>query len=67
VAERAGLVVPHDCAALESGLAKILEDSALAARLRGGCAAVADSLSWTEPLAQMEAAYNEVIAQRRTG
>lgn len=65
VAERAGLVVPHDGAALESALAKILEDSALAARLRGGCPAVADSLSWTEPLAEMEAVYQQVISECR--
>ncbi len=65
VAERAGLVVPHDSAALESGLAKILEDSTLAMRLRGGCAAVADSLSWTEPLAEMETVYQQVISECR--
>jgi glycosyltransferase involved in cell wall biosynthesis len=62
VAERAGLVVPHDSAALESGLAKILEDPALAARLRGGCPAVANSLSWAEPLAQMETLYKELVS-----
>ena len=65
VAERAGLVVPHDRAALEAGLARILEDPALAARLRGGCPGVANSLSWTEPLVQMEAVYEEVIAGSR--
>ena len=37
VDQRAGLVVPHDCAALEAGLARILDDPALAARLRAGC------------------------------
>ncbi len=64
VDQRAGLVVPHDCTALEAGLAQILDDPALAARLRGGCQGVANSLSWAEPLAQMEALYRELIAKR---
>ena len=37
VDQRAGLVVPHDGAALEAGLARILDDPAFAARLRDGC------------------------------
>jgi glycosyltransferase involved in cell wall biosynthesis len=65
VDQRAGLVVPHDCAALEAGLAQILDDAALAARLRGGCKGVANSLSWAEPLAQMETLYRELISERR--
>ena len=63
VDQRAGLVVPHDREALEAGLAQILDDPALAARLRGGCAGVANSLSWAEPLAQMEALYKELILE----
>jgi len=65
VDQRAGLVVPHDCAALEAGLARILDDPALAARLREGCRGVANSLSWAEPLAQMETLYCELISARR--
>ena len=67
VDQRAGLVVPHDCAALEKGLSQILEDPALATRLREGCGAVAKSLSWSEPLAQMESLYVQLIAERRRG
>jgi glycosyltransferase involved in cell wall biosynthesis len=67
VNQRAGLVVPHDCAAIEAGLAQILDDPALAARLREGCRVVASSLGWAEPLAQMEAVYGEVIGERREG
>jgi glycosyltransferase involved in cell wall biosynthesis len=62
---RAGVVVSHDCAALEAGLAQILDDRALAARLREGCKKVANSLSWAEPLAQMETLYRELISERR--
>jgi glycosyltransferase involved in cell wall biosynthesis len=65
VDQRAGLVVAHDCAALEEGLARILDDPALAARLRGGCKGVANSLSWAEPLAQMETLYRELVSERR--
>lgn len=62
---RAGLVVSHDCAALEAGLSRMLDEPGLAARLRAGCRTVANSLSWAEPLAQMEALYRELIAERR--
>ena len=65
VDQRAGLVVPHDCVALQAGLARILDDPAVAARLRAGCKGVADSLSWEEPLAQMETLYRELIPERR--
>ena len=64
---RAGIVVSHERAAIEAGLTRILEDTALAARLREGCKAVTDSLSWNEPLEQMEALYREVIAERHGG
>ena len=62
---RAGLVVPHDCAALEAGLERILGDPAFAANLRSGCAAVARSLGWAEPLAEMESLYREIVSERR--
>lgn len=65
VDQRAGLVVPHDCAALEAGLSRILDDPALASRLREGCKGVANSLGWAEPLAQMETLYRELISERR--
>jgi len=65
VNRRAGLVVPHDGLALEAGLAQILEDPELAARLRSGCVEVTSSLGWTEPLAQMETLYRDLIAERR--
>jgi glycosyltransferase involved in cell wall biosynthesis len=64
VDQRAGLVVPHDCTALEAGLVQILNDPALAARLREGCKRVANSLSWAEPLAQMETLYQELTSAR---
>src|SRR6202166_4448580 len=41
---RAGVVVPHDCAALEEGLVQILDYPAFATQLRAGCETVARSL-----------------------
>ena len=63
VDQRAGLVVPHDRAALESGLSQILDDPAIAARLRAGCKAIVASLGWAEPIAQMVSMYTELIAE----
>ena len=65
VDRRAGLVVSHDCAALEGGLEKILGDPVFAARLRAGCGEVARSLGWPEPLAQMESLYERLLSERR--
>ena len=64
---RAGLVVPHDCAALEAGLGKILNDPEFAARLRAGCSEVARSLGWGEPLAQMESLYQDLVSEGHRG
>jgi glycosyltransferase involved in cell wall biosynthesis len=65
VGRRAGLVVSHDCAALEAGLEKILGDPAFSARLREGCGEVARSLGWAEPVAQMESLYRELVSEGR--
>jgi glycosyltransferase involved in cell wall biosynthesis len=65
--QRAGLVVPHDCAALEAGLRRILDDPAMSARLRAGCGEVARSLDWGEPLAQMESLYRQLVAGGHKG
>jgi len=65
VNQRADLVVPHDSTALEAGLAQILDDPALAARLRESCKVIANSLGWAEPIAQMETLYRELVSERR--
>jgi glycosyltransferase involved in cell wall biosynthesis len=67
VDRRAGLVVQHNCSALEAGLAQILDDPALSARLREGCEEVARALGWAEPLAQMETLYREMVPEQREG
>jgi glycosyltransferase involved in cell wall biosynthesis len=65
VGQGAGLVVAHECEALEAAMARILEDCAFASQLRDGCMRVKDSLSWAEPLAQMESLYGAVISEHR--
>jgi glycosyltransferase involved in cell wall biosynthesis len=65
VGRRAGLVVPHELAALEAGMARILEDRAFASQLRDGCNEVKGALSWAEPLAQMETLYRRIISEHR--
>jgi len=62
---RAGLVVSHDCASLEAGLEKILDDPAFAAHLRAGCIEVTRALGWAEPLAHMESLYRELVSAGR--
>jgi hypothetical protein len=46
-------------------MARILEDRAFASQLREGCMEVKHSLSWAEPLAQMEALYQALISEHR--
>jgi glycosyltransferase involved in cell wall biosynthesis len=65
--QRAGLVVPHNRAALEAGLRRFLDDPTLSARLRAGCGEVARSLDWGEPLAQMESLYRQLVAEGPKG
>ncbi|HEV2489367.1 MAG TPA: glycosyltransferase [Candidatus Acidoferrales bacterium] len=61
VRQDAGLVVQHDPAAVANALELLLKDAGLAARLRARSAETARSLSWDEPLSQMEALYSEAV------
>jgi len=61
----AGLVVPCDVDGLREGIVRLLQDGALAARLRSGCAEVARTLSWDEPVAEMERIYRSLVSQPR--
>jgi glycosyltransferase involved in cell wall biosynthesis len=60
VAGRAGELVPHDCQALASALGRLLDTAGLRDRLREGCAAVAASLQWDQPLDETEKLYAEL-------
>ncbi len=61
---KAGLVVPYDVAALHKGMKRMIEDESLSAQLRAGCAGVAESLSWEEPVCEMAALYESVVKFR---
>jgi glycosyltransferase involved in cell wall biosynthesis len=63
---RAGLVVLHDCDALANALERLLGPSGLYEQLQQGCAGVAQSLSWQEPLDATQALYAELIREKQT-
>jgi glycosyltransferase involved in cell wall biosynthesis len=56
----AGLVVPHDTAALARAIKEVIGDPALHARLANGCSTVTARLGWEEPVRGMEALYNRL-------
>jgi len=62
IKDRAGLVAAFDRAAFGKALAQLLDDDDLRNRLRAGCAEVARSLTWDEPLDQMESIYSAANA-----
>lgn len=59
----AGDVIPHELAALENALGKMLRDPMLRENRRAGCRAFVDSLSWEGPLDQMEEMYRRCVGQ----
>ena len=59
----AGEVIPHDLAALENALGKMLRDPMLRENRRAGCRAFVESLSWEEPLDQTEEMYRRCVGQ----
>lgn len=61
---RAGEVVACDVETLRDGLARLLGDETLLARLKEGCDDLAQSLSWDEPVGMMEALYASLISHR---
>jgi glycosyltransferase involved in cell wall biosynthesis len=64
LADVAGLVVPHDAAALRSGLWSILNDAEVRERLLAGCEKVAMRLGWDEPVREMERFYTRLASPR---
>jgi glycosyltransferase involved in cell wall biosynthesis len=58
----AGLVVPHDAAAITAALRRLLTDSVLHAKLSAGCAEVTSRLDWGEPAVAMESLYATLVA-----
>ncbi len=57
----AGLVVPHEAAALAQALARVLWEPGLHARLSEGCRKAAARLDWEEPAQEMEKLYEQLV------
>lgn len=60
LADRGGLVVPYETAAVRDGLARLLADPDLYERLCRGCPDVARELTWDEPITTLEGIYASV-------
>jgi len=64
--DAAGLVVRHNEDELARALSRLLSDQGLQSQLREGCVAVAASLSWEQPLGEMEMIYSSLARRTKT-
>lgn len=64
VSDRAGLVISSSKDGLAQALCRLLSDKGLYARLKDGCQAVAEQLSWSKLTERMEGVYAEALATR---
>lgn len=64
LADEAGMVVPHDAAAIRDALRRMLSDTELHARLSAGCARVTLRLGWDEPVQEMETLYSRLASRQ---
>lgn len=62
----AGLVVPHESAALSQALEHVLGEEELHARLAAGCSKVTQRLGWEEPVLNMESLYSSLATKQAT-
>jgi glycosyltransferase involved in cell wall biosynthesis len=63
LADEAGLVVPHDAAAIRDALRRLLSEPELRQRLKAGCAKVTLRLGWDEPVREMEGLYTRLASR----
>jgi glycosyltransferase involved in cell wall biosynthesis len=63
----AGLVVPHEAAAMVHGLERMLYEPGLHSRLAEGCRRVAAGLDWDGPAQEMETLYTRLVDGRGGG
>jgi glycosyltransferase involved in cell wall biosynthesis len=61
LADVAGLVVPHEPAALAQALARVLWEPGLHAKLTAGCKGVAARLDWDGPAHEMDNLYERLV------
>jgi glycosyltransferase involved in cell wall biosynthesis len=60
----AGLVAPHEAAALARAIKRLIHEPELRTRLGAGCREVTARLGWEEPVCEMETLYNRLAIQR---
>jgi len=60
LADRAGLVVPHDATALARAIRRVVTEKNLRESLALGCHDIAMGLGWEEPVRETENLYNEL-------
>ena len=60
---RAGLVVPPEKQPLAAAICQMVHDAALLHRLKEGCSAVTEQLSWDHLAEQMEACYEAAVGE----
>ena len=63
LADKAGLAIRHDPAALSQALTRVLGDEEVRAQLAAGCAEVTSRLGWDEPVREMETLYARLASQ----
>jgi len=64
LAGSAGLVVPHETAAVARAVQQVLTEPELRSRLSEGGKSTAGRLSWDQPVSAMESMYRELAARR---
>ena len=58
----AGLVVPHEAAALASALTELLDDGELYFRLKQGCTIALEQLDWESPIRELESLFRTLAS-----
>jgi glycosyltransferase involved in cell wall biosynthesis len=61
----AGLVVPHDAAAIYGAIERVFSEPDLHHRLAAGCSELVAHLGWDEPVREMEAFYGPLVEVER--
>lgn len=64
LADKAGLVVPHEEGALRRAIERVLGEVGLHEKLAVGCGSVASRLGWEEPVQEMETLYSELATSK---
>jgi glycosyltransferase involved in cell wall biosynthesis len=64
LANIAGLVVPHEAAAISRAISRVLTERDLHVKLSAGGRQVASQLGWDEPALRMEQLYTEIVSEK---